>query len=715
MEKRLNAAAIWLLMLLQAANVAQGERTRDKMYEPILGASCFRRLNGTHQTGCSCKLCLKIFSLHLKPYSVPKATYSGSVGVLHLINVQADLEFLLASPPSPPYAPLIPPHLFTRNNLMRLKEAGPKNISVVLLINKPDKMKQFSHELNCPNQYGGLNSTETCDARNPANSWNPWGTGLLHEDFPFPIYYIADRKEFVKLEECFEKFNNHDYETHALRSLCAVEVKSFMSAAVNTEVCMRRTNFINNLGGSKYCDPLEGRNVFATVYPRNDSLVDGVETIHTNEKFILVSSRLDTVSMFDGVGLGAMDSLMGLAVFTQVADLLRQLLPPQSSLPDSRRNVLFVVFNGESYDYIGSQRFVYDMEKLEFPPPSTDKPPIAFDNIEFMLDIGTLDDIANIKLHALTGTSGLANKLLEQLNTYAKSPRYGFNLNIQSELSAHIPPTSAQSFLRRDSKFPALILNARPTNKYYHSIYDDVDNVDFKYANTSQDFTQLTEVGDFKTLKADSLQMKVRNVSTIVALALYQTLTGKEYTGTKVANPLLADEFLYCFLESADCPLFKASSYPGSPNGIQLPPMRYISVLGGSQESSGWTYRVLGYLLSQQQPNVPKDNCSILPLHYFAGYNNTGECRLTTQNYSYALSPAFIIDGYDWSSGQFSTWTESTWSQFSARIFLRPSSVHQITTLSVGIVVLIISFCLVYIISSRSEVLFEDLPASNAA
>lgn len=31
------------------------ERTRDKMYNSIIGASCFRRLNGTHQTGCSCK------------------------------------------------------------------------------------------------------------------------------------------------------------------------------------------------------------------------------------------------------------------------------------------------------------------------------------------------------------------------------------------------------------------------------------------------------------------------------------------------------------------------------------------------------------------------------------------------------------------------------------------------------------------------------------
>ncbi|XP_034127981.1 nicastrin isoform X1 [Drosophila guanche] len=696
MEKRVQAAAIWLLMLLHGAAVAQGGRTRDKMYQSIVGAGCFRRLNGTHQTGCS-------------------STHAGSVGVLHLINVEADLEFLLASPPSPPYAPMIPPHLFTRQNLLRLIEAGPKNISVVLLINKPEKMKQFSHELNCPNQYSSLNNSETCDASNPATSWNPWGTGLLHEDFPFPIYYIADTEEITKLEECFEKFNNFDYETHAQRSLCAVEVKSFMSAAVSSEVCIRRTRFINNLSGSKYCDPLEGRNVYATVYPRNITTDESeVNEIITREKFILVSCRLDTASMFDGVGLGAMDSLVGLAILTQVANLLRQLLPPQSSLPDTKRNVLFVTFNGESYDYIGSQRFVYDVERFAFPKASAHRAPITFDNIEFMLDIGTLDDIANIKLHALSGTP-LVQKLLQQLNSYAQSPRYGFNLNIQSEMSYHIPPTSAQSFLRRDPRFPALILNAKPANKYYHSIYDDVDNVAFTYGNTSQDFTLLLDVGDTKGFKADALQMKVRNVSSIVAMALYETLTGKEYTGSKVANPVLADEFFYCFLMSADCPLFKAASYPGSPKGLPMPPMRYVSVLGGPQESSGWTYRVLGYLLSQQQPKIPKDNCTVLPLHYFAGFNGAGECRLTTQNYSSALSPAFLIDDYDWRSGNYSTWTESTWSLFSARIFLRPSSVHQITTLSVGIVVLILSFCLVYIISSRSEVLFEDLPASNAA
>lgn len=522
------------------------------------------------------------------------ATYSGSVGVLHRIIVEADLEFLLSSPPSPPYAPLLPPHLFTRDNLLRLKQAGPKIISVVLLINKPEKMKQFSHELNCPNQYSGLkiaNSTQTvtCDASNVANTWNRWGTGLLHEDFPFPIYYIADPDQVEKLVNCAENFNNYDYKSHAVRSLCAVEVKSFMSAAVNTEVCMRRTNFINNLSGTKFCDPLEGRNVYATVYPRNASRNLDAEA---KEKFIIVSSRLDTTSMFDGVGkcfgalkelntykyccyllgLGALDSLMGLATMTQVAHMLRLILPVQNKLPDKSLNILFVAFNGESYDYIGSQRFVYDMKNSDFPTgsPST---PISLENIEFMLDIGTLDDIANIKLHTLTSTP-LARDLLKKLNSYAKSPRYNFEVNIDSNVGFHLPPTSAQSFLNYDSKFPAFILNAMPSNKFYHSIYDDLDNVGFVYANTSQDYTVLADVSDTKNFKLDSLQMKVRNVSSIVALALYETLTGVQYQNNQVANPLWADEFFYCFLQSADCPLLRASSFLGSPRVLQLPPMR---------------------------------------------------------------------------------------------------------------------------------------------
>lgn len=142
--------------------------------------------------------------------------------------------------------------------------------------------------------------------------------------------------------------------------------------------------------------------------------------------------------------------------------------------------------------------------------------------------------------------------------------------------------------------------------------------------------------------------------------------------------------------------------------------------------------------MSTEVADTVEEKCGPLPLQWIAGQKGAGECRLTTQNYSHALSPAFLIDGtftksienllkfilfilsffsldYNWKSGQYSTWTESTWAGLRARMFLRPSRVHEIVTLSIGIVMLIISFCLVYIISSRSEILFEGATTSSDA
>ena len=238
------------------------------------------------------------------------ADESGSVGALHYVYDKTQLEFLLNSPPAPPYAAILGSDYFNRENMMRLKHEGGRNISAVLVLNMFDNFTSegaaFSHELQCPNQYSGIllpNSLETatCSAQRSEDTWNPWGSGLLHEDFPFPIIIIPSNETVEKLINCFTKFNSFDYENQHLRSLCAVEIKSFMSAAVSTEVCWRRTNFINNLAQTRYCDPLEGKNIYATLFPR--PIVDNNEVHHvdTKEKFILVTTRMDTTGMFEGV------------------------------------------------------------------------------------------------------------------------------------------------------------------------------------------------------------------------------------------------------------------------------------------------------------------------------------------------------------------------------------------------------------------------------
>lgn len=589
------------------------------MYQNIIGATCFRRLNATHQTGCS-------------------SSEGGSIGVLYVIEKQQDFEYLLNSPTSPPYAPVVPPELFTRENLIKLKSAA-KNISVVVLINKFDKLSSFSHELACPNQYSGINGTQgSCDLSRPETLWNPQGTGLMHEDFPFPIHYVADPSEIEKIVKCFKKFNDFEYENHPMRSLCSIEVKSFMSAAVNSEICIRRSNFINNLSPVKYCDPLEGKNIYATLFPRPQSVE---RVIDSNEKVILLTCRMDSTSMFDEVGLGAKDSLASYATLVSIAHMLAKILPNNSGIT---KNVMFVVFNGESYDYLGSQRFVYEMKKNNFPYVHTKTRPLTLENIDFMIDLGVLDDFDNLDIYTLTDTSKISD-FLEKLK---KNAQQFSNLKIDGKKTINLPPTSAQSFLREEQKFPVGTLSSKPSNAFYHSIYDDTVNLmNYTYKNKSLDFTTLMSKDEaLKYFNETDVQMKVRNVASVIAITLYESLAGKTYQGNEFVNPILVDEFLFCFLESQDCPLFRASlRYTKGVILPAIPPPRYVSVANALRDAAIWSYRILGLLVSQKVEGKAMENCTIPPLNWYSGFSGAGECRLTTQNMTHARSPAFDIEG----------------------------------------------------------------------
>lgn len=663
------------------------------MYTSIAGASCFRRLNGTHTTGCS-------------------SAFGGSVGVIHLVETVADFDFILNKPPSPPYAVVVPPALFTRENILNLVHNASQHVSAIVLVNNRTALNHFSQESKCPNQWGGLLREQTCDANRAEGSWNPFGTGLLHENFPFPIHYVKDEKDIKQIRDCFIKHNSFDMANQQKRSLCSIQIKSFMSAAVNSEVCIRRTNYMNNVNPIRFCDPLQGKNVYVTLFPR-----DIVETddrkVNLTERFILVTARIDTTSMFDGIGVGAMDSAVPLVTLITTAHTLSRILPARKE--SNQPNVLFVLFNGESYDYIGSQRFVYDVNKGWFPPKITATNPISLESVELHIDIGSLDNLEKIALYRYS-----AFEKSEQLNSLLSKYNQFFKLNVSTmpTTSQDLPPTSAHTFLRENTSYPIIILHPdkkySEINHYYHSVYDDVKNIAFQYRNTSNNYVELMDLSD-SSYAPDTIQAKIKSVSSLLAFTLYELVTGDDYRLSRGANPNLIDQLLYCYLQSADCPLFRASSKPGSLPGSPVPPQRYISVQGSlTYETIGWTYRVLGFLVSQRV-EVTQDKCITLPLMWFSGITNDGECHLSTQNVSDASSPAFLIEDYDWKSGQYSTWTESTWREISARIFLKPSLAHESLTLSIGIVVLIFSFVFVFLFNSKSDILFGDSTSSAGA
>lgn len=83
------------------------------------------------------------------------------------------------------------------------------------------------------------------------------------------------------------------------------------------------------------------------------------------------------------------------------------------------------------------------------------------------------------------------------------------------------------------------MLNSNPQNRFYHSIFDDQHNIKFKYFNTSQDFTAIAERNDNADFPDSSIQLAIRNVSTVLAASIYQMITGGPYSGDKGSNPVL--------------------------------------------------------------------------------------------------------------------------------------------------------------------------------
>lgn len=117
--------------------------------------------------------------------------------------------------------------------------------------------------------------------------------------------------------------------------------------------------------------------------------------------------------------------------------------------------------------------------------------------------------------------------------------QFALNITTNGQLTQNLPPTSAQSFLRENISFPAVVLNSKPQNRFYHSIYDDQDNIKFRYYNTSEDFTVAMARNDNAGYPADSVQLAIRDVSTVLAATIYQLITGKPYNGDQGANPVL--------------------------------------------------------------------------------------------------------------------------------------------------------------------------------
>lgn len=111
------------------------------------------------------------------------------------------------------------------------------------------------------------------------------------------------------------------------------------------------------------------------------------------------------------------------------------------------------------------------------------------------------------------------------------------------------------------------------------------------------------------------------------------------------------------------------------------------------------------------------DDCCVqsVDVVWMRGKNGTGICMKSATFMTKAVSPALRSDDSSenkWDSTEYSTWTESIWTKPRVRIFLKPSPVNEWLTLTVGVLILIVSFVAIYFIEKNSRDIFlskEDL------
>lgn len=660
-----------------------------KIYIPLnKTAPCVRLLNATHQIGCH-------------------SSISGDTGVIHVAEKEEDLQWVLTDGPNPPYVVLLDGTLFTREVMEKLKGSTSRIAGLAVSLAKPSPASGFSPSVQCPNDGFGVysNSYGPEFAHCRKVQWNYLGNGLAYEDFSFPIFLLEDENETNVIKQCYRDHNLSQNGSAPAFPLCAMQLFSHMHAVISTVTCMRRSSIQStfSINPEIVCDPLSDYNVWSMLKPIN---VSG--TLEPDDRVVVAATQLDSRSFFWNVAPGAESAVASFVTQLAAAEALHK-APDVTSLP---RNVMFVFFQGETFDYIGSSRMVYDMEKGKFP--------VQLENIDSFVELRQVALRKSLELWMHTDpmsqkNESVRNQVEHLLTTLEKSGAAipGVILRRLSQ-SQPLPPSSLQRFLRARNISGVVLTDHASVfhNRYYQSVYDTAENINVSFPEWQSPEEDLNFVTDTAKALAD--------VATVLGRTLYQLAGGSNFSDSIQADPQTVTRLLYGFLVRANNSWFQSIIRPDLRSYLGNGPLQhYIAVSSPTNTTyvvqcalANLTGKVINLTREQcQDPSkVPSENKDMYEYMWVQGPLNSNEterlpqCVRSTVQLARALSPAFELG--QWGSTEYSTWTESRWKDISARIFLIASKELEFITLTVGFGVLIFSLVITYCINAKADVLF---------
>ncbi|KAK3426421.1 hypothetical protein EUGRSUZ_F02879 [Eucalyptus grandis] len=517
--------------------------------------------------------------------------------------------------------------------------------------------------------------------QNISYEWNPLGAGIMWNSYQFPVFLlsVSSSLSVQKLSASNEK-REKAYTAHVAEFDLVMQTTK--SGTRDSQSCIEEQT----------CLPLGGYSVWSSLPPMNASQSDQSKGV------ILAVASMDSASFFRDKSLGAESSVSGLIALLVAVDALSHV----DGLANSSRQLVFLFLTGEAWGYLGSRRFLHELDLH-----SDSVSGLNETSIEMVLEVGSVGKGLNQgakKFYAHTArASSVINETLNALKQAGDSlDSNQITISPASTANPGIPPSSLMAFLRKNSQTPGVILedfDTAFTNNFYHSHLDDLSNI-----NASS----------------------VADAATIIARTLYVLASGKNLSnsalGTVNVNESLVQELMGCLLScepGLSCALVKSYISPST-----ACPSHYAGVLLGEPSSTPYpsdvddTSRFLWNFLAdktsiwrQNVSSACSGNCTNEgEVCIKAETDKKGVCVISTTRYVPAYSTRLKFESGSWkvlppnSSDPMGmadpVWTESNWDLIGLRAYTVQDSMYDHFVLLVGVSITVLAY--VAIVTTRT-------------
>ncbi|KAJ6766695.1 NICASTRIN [Salix purpurea] len=400
------------------------------MYVDFNGYPCVRLLNLTGEIGCSNPGRDKVVAPVVRYKNVNEVTKPSAV----LVSLYEFLELC--------------GRISNDSNFA-------KNIGGVLVEQGMDtqiKSKGFSPDQKFP-------GAEFAPYKTNNYEWNPIGAGMMWRAYSFPVFLLTEGgTQLVQEVAMNNEKKKNDYTEDVVEFDLVMQTTK--SGTHDSESCLQEQT----------CLPLGGYSVWSSLPPINNS------SSNHSKPIILTVASMDSASFFRDKNLGAESPISGLIALLAAVDSLSRV----NGLDDLSKQLVFSVFTGEAWGYLGSRRFLFELD-LQSEAVSG----LNSSLFETVIEIGSVGkgfSQGKNTFFAHTAAVSLAtNKTLDALK-HARDSLELKNITVSSASTSNpgIPPSSLMAFLKKNPSTSGMVLEDFDTSfsdKFYHSHLDDMSNI----------------------------------------------------------------------------------------------------------------------------------------------------------------------------------------------------------------------------------------------